>query len=191
MRAGADVGEEFEVDQVNAVHVAHPYVDVARQRQVDQHERTVDAALAARFENRLDVRRGDHQAGRAGARDHQVGGGQRVLEGGHRHGPAADLVGQVLGALVGAVGDEDRAHALALQRGRGERAHRPGADDERAAPADVPADQLGLFEADGDQGLARAVDVGLAVRALADPQRLLRQVVEDAARRVVLLGERE
>ena len=67
------------------------------------------------------------------------------------------------------------------QRGRGERAHRAGADDEHGAAGQAADPLLGAVEGDGDQRGAGPVDAGLGVHPLADPQRPLGDRVQRAA----------
>ncbi|MGX1118916.1 hypothetical protein RKD37_004279 [Streptomyces ambofaciens] len=98
---------------------------------------------------------------------------------------------EALGALEGAVGDHDLGDPGPRQRRGGQRGHRTGADDQGLL-APGPLLDVGsggqLLQAEGDQGLPGAVDAGLGVGALADPQRLLEQVVQEPPGGVQVLG---
>ena len=98
-----------------------------------------------------------------------------------RHRLAADRGGDALGPGQGAVGDDDPAGAALGDDAGGQRAHRTGADDEHVGAVERAEDLPGLVQADGDEGPAGAVDAGLGVGPLADPQGLLDQVVEQPA----------
>ena len=87
-----------------------------------------------------------------------------------RDGLAAEALRQLDRALAPAVGDEHRAHALLVQRARGDLGRLAGADDQHVAAAEV-AERLARG-VHGDRGDARAPDGdrGLGAHALAGRQ---------------------
>ena len=89
-----------------------------------------------------------------------------------------------------AVGDRDRTDATAAQRRAGERTHRPRADDQRAPAGQRAEHRLGAVDRDRHDGGAGLVDAGVGVRALADAQRRLGQVVQHRADRAGLGRQR-
>ena len=156
---------------------------VVGQRQVDDGQRTPGALPRAGH----DGQRQDH-AGRAGARDQQVGVGQLLLHGRERDRPPVVLLGEAAGAGVGAARDHDLGGAEAAHRGDGEAGHRAGADDQDALALDR-ADLGGrATERKGDEGGRGPLHVGLRVHALADPQGLLEEHVERGAHGAGLLA---
>ena len=68
------------------------------------------------------------------------------------------------------------------QGGHRQGAHRAGADHQRRAAGQIPVEVGGgQVDGGGDHALAGPVDAGLGVRPLADPQRLLHQLVQQPA----------
>ncbi len=185
-------------------HVEHDHLgqsgdggfDVARQAQVADHERAVRLALRRR-EGAVRVGERDDGTDRAGTGDQDVGLGHRVGEVVEVHRDRVDAVahrggGEVLGPLAGPVDDEDASDAGAGEVRDRQAAHRTGAEDDGGAADEsaVAEDPGGAVEGDGHHGRARGVDPGLGVHTLADPQRLLRQLVQRAARGLLRVGGR-
>ena len=88
----------------------------------------------------------------------------------------------------GAVGDQQVGDAGAVQRGERQRAHRAGADDQRRAGRRAGSPPEAEVERRADHALPGPVDAGLGVHPLADPQRLLDQLVQQPAGGAVLGG---
>ena len=130
----------------------------------------------------------DEDTRRAGAGHHDVGVGDLGLEGGHRRPARGVLTGQTLGALRRAVDDDDLAGPASYGGRDSEPGHATGADDHDPAAHHVVD---GPVERGRDEGRGRAVDAGLGVGPLADPEGLLEQGVEGRADRPELLAEAE
>ena len=87
------------------------------------------------------------------------------------------------------VHDVDAVDPRARQLLGRQRAHRAGADDDRACgPPSAPSFGVGHVQRHRHHRGARGVDAGLGVHPLADRQRALRQLVQRAADGVVGLG---
>ena len=191
----------------------HGRVDVARHGQVEQRAGPAPGVLGgrrgtgARGAVRAAVRAagpglprrlgGQHQAGRAGTGDDDVGSGQL--------GPTASI-GTARRPGAGRAEDLGQPLGPGAACGWRRRSRRPrprasvaaASEDIEPAPIDQgallpwPSADVGaggeLLQAEGDQRLPGPVDAGLAVRPLADPQRLLEQVVQQPARGVQLLA---
>ena len=127
---------------------------------------------------------GHEHARRAGARDHEVGGGHLGGQLGEGRGADAVLGGEAAGALGRAVDDDDVGGPAAGQRRGGEGGHRAGAHHDRPAAEDL-ADPV---ERGRHEGRRELVDGRLGVHALADAQGLLEQHVERRADRPGLLA---
>ena len=108
---------------------------------------------------------GDDKVRRAGRADDDirtVNGGEKVFE---ADGRAVERLGQLLGALVGAVADEDGAGAAAQQVPRGELAHLARADDEDGFARERAEDFLGEFDGGVRDRYGRRPDGGFAAHS--------------------------
>ena len=114
------------VVDADALDLAAGVLDVARHRDVDEHERPP----TTRAHDDLEPFRLDDRVRRGGRGDDDVGvlqpRGQRV----QRADLATEALGQRSRAVGVAVGDEDRAHALVGQRPGGQLGSLAGADDD-------------------------------------------------------------
>ena len=144
---------------------------------------------------------GQDEPGRAGTGDDDVGTCQldRHRRPSARRGPArpcADRLGPRISASRSARSGVRLATTISATPARARVAAasediEPGADHQGAlarGPVRRPSRAAGeLLEPEGDQRLPGPVDAGLGVGPLADPQRLLEQVVQQPARGVQLL----
>ncbi len=149
---GVGVGEGLQVDQGDTGQRRGGRVDVAGQGQVEQELRAAPAGGGRERERRLV----EHQFGGAGAGDDQVGLGERDRHRLHLD-PAGNLTrggepgGEALGSGVGAVGDDEFGQVLLRQHGRGQRAHRTGADYQGTLAGQPAELGRGALQADADQ----------------------------------------
>ena len=141
----------------------------------------------------VDIGERHHRAYRTGAADHDVGVGQcdgQIVKnqcGGH-HALLAQVCGEALRARQGPVDDVHAADAGPYQMRRRQRAHRSGADHRGGATGQPGQAGAGHVERHRHHRRAGRVDTRLAVHALADRQRALREFVQGAADGVIGLG---
>jgi len=131
----------------------------------------------------------DHVTGRGGGRDDDVGLAHALEELVVRDRGALELVGQLDRALVGAVGDEHRAHALADQVLRRQLAHLAGTDHEDRAPLERVEDLLRKLDGGVADRHGALADGRLGADALPDLERLTEHPVEEALGGARLAGE--
>ncbi len=118
--------------------------------------------------------------------------GEVIDQRGELHGLGAVSLGGAGGPGRIPVGHGQRPGTSAGKGRQRERAHRPGSDHERRPARDSVRSQ---GECGADDALTGLVDAGLRVHALANPQRLLHQLMQQAAsgvplaRRLVRLAE--
>ena len=163
-----------EVDQGNPRQVPHGNVNVARQGEVEDGQRSAIAGGDRTGDNVVL----DDDPGRAGRGDDDIRLLQGPLEPVQADARAVQLVRQALGVVRRAVGDDDLAGAGATQGRAGQCAHRSRPDEEHAAALERPDRGDRTLQPDRDQRTAGTVDPGLAVRPLADPERGLEQLVQ-------------
>src|SRR6266536_1763245 len=133
----------------------------------------------------------DRWRDRGGRGDHQVGGGQLLVDRRQRHRAAAQLGGEGGAVRFGAVGDHQLrgtglAHAAAGQLG-----HLARPDDQDAAAGQRAELALGDLETDRKGGGQPLADRRLVAGAAADPQRLGEQRVQHRAHGALGLGRLE
>ena len=124
----------------------------------------------------------EHDPGRTGAADDDVGVGELGVEVVPRDGADTERGDELVGALDGAVGHRDAlgGDAAVDECAHGEARHGAGTGDEESGGGRL-GDRAGSVEPGRDGGRRQAVDAGLGVAALADAQRLLEQRVEHRA----------
>ncbi len=180
-----DLGlQVVDVVEQDLVEVADGRVEVAGDGDVeDQGQAVASGALDALVERPVD----DRLLGGGGA-DDQVGLDQRLAELVEGHGAAAPAGGGGLGPLGAAVGHEDAARSQGGEVLQGQVAHLAGADDQHGLVAEGVEDLAGDVHRDaGDRELA-AVHAGLLADELADPDRLLEDLVEDRPDGLAAIG---
>ena len=165
----------IDVVEKDLLDFARGGLDVARDRDVDDEQRTP----APRPHDRFDVRLGQDRRPRAGRGDDDVTrgeGGVHVLP--SRGGRAADRLGRPGRVRHRAADDRHLTHALRLHVLRRELAHLAGAEHDDAAALQV-AENLAR-EADGgvaDRDRARA-EIGFRPYSLADGEAGVEEAVE-------------
>ena len=179
--------QRLDVDQGHPVELPGGVVDVARQGQVDQRQR--------RGAPGRDVAGLDGEAVGAGRGDRDVDVGKHlgavlVVDDLRRDPGLLGVSGEALGALAGAVGDDQLLDAQLAQVRRRQRRHGPGAQHERRPAAEVlPAVLLPrLVQGEGDHGGAGLVDLCFGVDALAHVQGRLRQRVQARSDGALVVG---
>ncbi len=151
-------------------------IDVRRHREVHREQRL--AALAARRET-LEAGAVEHRLGGAGGGDQRLDARRPGAEVVEAHGDGvAELVGQLLGALEGAVDDHQR-HVLARQRLAALPGHRRNAD-ERHAAGRAPHALEQMIGGDLGERQAPLAERRVAMHLVGDAQRLFDQAPEEA-----------
>jgi len=179
----ADTFQIVDVVEVDVAHVTAGRIDVARDGDVDEEQRV--PTVAYRGGHPL---LGDHVVRGGGRRYDDVGLGHALEQIVVADRLTVEFLGELRGALVGAVRDQHAAHAVADEMLRGEFAHLAGAQDQHTASVERLEHALGEFDrrvADRDGILA---DLRLGTHALADLEALAEQLVEHAAARPVAEG---
>ena len=118
----------------------------------------------------------------AGRRDDDVGLGQLDRDGVEWSRPSADALGQLLGALERAAGDDALCPAPA-QVARSQLAHPAGAEEQGALAFETPELALGEIDCGRGNGLGHLGQLRLGANALARVERILEEPVQDRARR--------
>src|SRR5581483_11201803 len=169
---GLQVVYIVQKDVVQAVHVR---VNVARHGDVNEEERLA-APLAQYRSERLPA---DDRVGGGGRRDDDVGGGERLHEGVVLDGLAAQFRGHADRLFVGAVGDDDEAHAVRDQVFGGQFAHLARAENQHARVGEVGEDAVRQVYRRTPDGERAASQRGLMAHPLAAGKRLLEQRGQD------------
>ena len=125
----------------NAIELAHLRRNVARDGDVDEEH----WAILAAGEELLSMLAAEDGVRRAGRGDDDIGAVAGVIQIIELDGLAVESLREADGALVGAVGNEDRGTAMRHQVTGGEFAHLAGADDEDRLPFQRPENFLGEF----------------------------------------------
>ena len=166
--------ERIDVVKRAAVDIRDLWVEIARDRDVDQHKR---------LRPRLDSLGVQDRIGAARRRDDDVGVSQLDRDRVERRRPAADALGELLRALERPAGDDHLGPARAQITGR-ELAHPARAEEERA-PAfealELPGRQVDRRSGDGLRHLGQ---LRFGADALAGVEGLLEEAVQDRARRI-------
>ena len=174
-----DVGTDrllqiVDVVDEDAVELVHLRIDVARDGDIDEEHGPV---LAARQEL-LAVFGLEDEVGRAGRGDDDVGAVAGVVEPAELDRLPVEFLRQADGAIVGAIGDEDRRGAVRQQMAGRQFAHLPCADQVDALAVQGAEDLLGQFDRDrGDRNRGRS-DRGLGAHALGDGKGAGEQLIE-------------
>ena len=161
----------------DAVELAHLRRNVAGDGDVDEEHR----AILAAGEELLSVFAAEDGVRRAGRGDDDVGAVAGVVQVLELDGLAVELLRQADGAIVGAVGDEDRGAAVGHQVAGGEFAHLAGADDEDRLPFQRAENLFGEFDRDRGDRHRRRSDGGLGAHALGDGEGAAEELVELSA----------